>query len=143
MSGALFAAISGAYSSGPVIKLTSPVAVSFASGGVSTASTGYRAANDGFIYTAAGASLTFAQQEQWDSQPATVGEYDIRVTVNSGTTPAGSATGSWLNLASTRTWTLTAAIGTTRTCDLTVEIRSATTLAVLATASVTLTSEAT
>ena len=141
MSGA-FIALMGGYG-GPVIKLTSPVAVRFASGGVSSASTGYRVANDGFVYTAAGSSLSYVQQEQWDSIAATVGNYEVRATVNSGTTPGGSATGSWLNLGTTRSWTLTATIGTTRTCDLTIEIRDATSLSVLATASVTLTSDAT
>lgn len=48
--------------------------------------------------------------------------YWVRMTVNSGTTPSGSSTGSWLSLATARTWTLTrTSVGTT-TANVTVAI---------------------
>ena len=57
--------------------------------------------------------------------------YDIRMTVNSGSTPTGSTTGIWLSLGTTRTWTISqSGIGTTAS-NVTVEIRNASTLAVL------------
>ena len=57
--------------------------------------------------------------------------YDIRMTVNSGTTPSGSATGLWLSLGTTRTWTITRVGAGTTASNVTVEIRNASTLAVL------------
>ncbi len=57
--------------------------------------------------------------------------YDIRMTVNTGSTPTGSATGIWLSLGATRSWSITqSGIGTTAS-NVTVEIRNASTLAVL------------
>ena len=57
--------------------------------------------------------------------------YDIRMTVNTGSTPTGSTTGIWLSLGTTRTWTISqSGIGTTAS-NVTVEIRNASTLAVL------------
>ena len=57
--------------------------------------------------------------------------YDIRMTRNSGATPTGSTTGIWLSLGTTRTWTISqSGIGTTAS-NVTVEIRNASTLAVL------------
>lgn len=57
--------------------------------------------------------------------------YDIRLTVNSGSTPSGSAPNIWLSLGTTRSWNITqSGIGTTAS-NVTVEIRNASTLAVL------------
>lgn len=57
--------------------------------------------------------------------------YDIRLTRNTGSTPSGSSTGVWLSLGTTRTWTISqSGVGTT-TSNVTVEIRNASTLAVL------------
>lgn len=61
--------------------------------------------------------------------------YDVRATLNSGSLTAGSAaTGSWLNLGTSRVWFL----DFDGNAGLTIEIRNATTLAVLDTANVTL-----
>lgn len=48
---------------------------------------------------------------------AASGSYEIRATVNSGTVSSGSATGSWLALSTTRSWS------TTTSVNLTIEIR--------------------
>lgn len=66
-------------------------------------------------------------------------DYDIFATLNSGTV-TGSPTGSWLNLGSGRSWTCTRAsnIAGTTSAQITVQIRNATTLAVLATGTITL-----
>lgn len=68
-------------------------------------------------------------------------DYDCMMTVNSGSLTSGTV-GSWLNLGTTRSWTLTrnGAIGTT-TCNCTIQIRSASSLAVLASANVMFTAE--
>ncbi len=65
-------------------------------------------------------------------------DYDVKCTVNSGTTPSGSANGSWLNLATFRYWYLTdtSSIGGVITCNLTIEIRNAITTTVIDTATV-------
>jgi hypothetical protein len=57
--------------------------------------------------------------------------YDVRMTRNSGSTPSGSATGVWLSLGTTRTWTITQPGAGTTASNVTVEIRNASTLAVL------------
>jgi hypothetical protein len=78
----------------------------------------------------------------WISAGYTVGDYSIRVTVNSGTTPAGTI-GSWLALSSARTWSLTDAAGAagTKTCSLKVEIRETASGTILDTATYTLTAD--
>lgn len=66
--------------------------------------------------------------------------YDVRATLNSGALTSGT-TGSWLNLGTTRSWnvTRTSNVDGTDTANLTIEIRSASSLAVLATATVVIT----
>ncbi len=96
--------------------------------------------------------LTNAGVEQWTSTSsggATLGNwvtptsaagsaYEARVTVNSGTTPNGTV-GSWLSLGTSRAWDLSTVSVTTVTCNLTVEIRNATSLVVVASGTVILT----
>ena len=67
-------------------------------------------------------------------------DYECRLTVNSGTAPAGSATGSWLALSVTRAWTLTdsSVAGPVISNNCTIEIRLASTQTVKATATVTM-----
>lgn len=127
----------------PNIQLTTPITVAYASGGFLAANTGYRVANDGYVYTG-GWSVTpsYSQFEQWDSIPSTVGNYEVRATLNSGTTPTGTLN-TWLNLGTTREWTLTASTGNFLTCNLTIEIRDTATSTVRATATLTLESDAT
>lgn len=128
--------------SGPIIQLSSPVTASFLSGGVSQAVTGYFVSTDGFVYKTAGPTLSYSQQEKWNSDAATVGNYEVRATVAAGTAPAGAALATWLACSTSRSWTLTSVITQTQSCDLTIEIRNATTLAVLATSTVSLISDA-
>jgi hypothetical protein len=51
--------------------------------------------------------------------------YEIQVAVNSGTTPSGSAVGSFLSLNTARSWSLTRSTAGTTTCNATVTIRVA------------------
>ena len=81
----------------------------------------------------------------WISPQTGMSGYDARATVSSGSggTLTGSATATWLNLGTTRTWTLSSGTsGLFCSRVLTVEIRDATTLTVLATATITLQVEA-
>ena len=62
----------------------------------------------------------------WISPLSAAGDaYEIRLTVNSGTTPAGSATGSWLGLGTARTWLLSQSGAGASTANVTIEIRKA------------------
>lgn len=129
-------------SGGPLIQLLTPVSVFYASGGLFQAVASYRVANDAFIYTAANFNGVYSVQEQWDSIPSTVGNYEVRATLVSGNTPTGSALGSWLVLSTTRDWTLTASPGNVLVCTLTIEIRDTATSTVRATATVNFTADA-
>lgn len=80
------------------------------------------------------ATLNF--QYNWLSSGAASG-YDIRATATSGTFSSGT-TGTWLNLATTRAWTRGAIAGTFQSVTALFEIRNASTLIVLASASITL-----
>lgn len=72
----------------------------------------------------------------WTNNPGGVGNYEARATYNSGDTPiSGDSTGSWLNLATTRQW-LWSVTSLTRSTNLTIEIRHATSLVVLASVTV-------
>lgn len=63
--------------------------------------------------------------------------YEARFTITSGALSTGTA-GTWLNLGTSRAWTVTRNTVGTSTCQGTVEIRDAATLTVLATATITL-----
>ena len=126
-----------------VINLNSPVTVVYASGGILSAVAGYRVDSDSFVYTAANFNGVYSQQEQWDSVPATVGDYEVRATLVSGNTPSGSALSTWLVLSSDRTWQLSASPGNLLACTLTIEIRDTATSTVRATATVNLEADAT
>ena len=68
------------------------------------------------------------------------GDYECRLTVNSGNfTPTGDANGSWLSLSSTRSWQVTkTSAGLANSAGCTIEIRDATTLVVLDSATITM-----
>jgi hypothetical protein len=90
-------------------------------------------ANDG-TYTGAGGISGFSGN--WVTPTSYAGDdYEIRMTVNSGTTPAGSATGSWLGLGTTRAWSLTQITAGTKTANVTIEIRRASSGVVLSSGS--------
>ena len=66
---------------------------------------------------------------------------DVFATLNSGALSAGT-TGSWMNLGVTRAWSVTrGGVVGINTANLTIQIRSAATLAVLASANVIITAE--
>jgi hypothetical protein len=70
----------------------------------------------------------------------TASQYEIRMTTTSGTFSSGT-TGSWLSLGTTRTWTRQRTSVGISTVTATVEIRDATSLVVLDTATITITAE--
>jgi len=124
-------------SSGPLIQLTTPRTISYSSGGLFQAVAGYRVDSDAFVYTAANFNGVYTASEQWDSDPSTVGNYEVRATLFSGDTPTGSALApSWLLLSSDRTWELVASPGNVLSCTLTIDIRDTATSTIRATATV-------
>jgi len=101
--------------------------------GVRTAS--YRIDSDQFIYK--GIDGVYSSVHRWTSDA--VANYEGRASLIAGTSPGGSTVGSWLALTSDRTWTVTASLaGETKYCTLTIEIRDAASMAVLASAVATL-----
>ena len=116
--------------------MASAAVVSFTTGAVSdfqlspgTSNAEVTFLNNG-TYTGTGNIQGFSGN--WITPTSAAGSaYDIRMTRNSGATPTGSTTGIWLSLGTTRTWTISqSGIGTTAS-NVTVEIRNASTLAVL------------
>lgn len=82
--------------------------------------------------TYAGTGNTESFSGNWITPTSAAGSaYEIRMTVNSGSTPSGSATGVWLSLGTTRTWTISQSGVGTNASNVTVEIRRASSGAVL------------
>lgn len=106
----------------------------------SNASVAFSTDSDGGVYgTQVG---VFGFQYTWRTGTGVSADYDVRATETSGTVSSGTV-GSWLNLATDQTWTKTRNTVGSSAVTLTVEIRDAATLAVLDTATVTLTAEVT
>lgn len=105
------------------------------------ASASYTLENDGDIIESTGAGN--ADTGDWVTPKAAAGAaYECRATITSGALTSGT-TGSWLSMATTRTWTVTRtnnAAGVD-TCVFTLEIRLTATGTVLDTATITLTAE--
>jgi hypothetical protein len=128
---------------GPSVLLASPVTLFYFSGGLLPAVTGYKVDSDGSVYTAENASGAYTIQQAWISDPTKVADFEVRATVVSGATPTGSVTATWLQLNADRLWELQASAGTLLQCVLTIEIRQSASAAVVATATVDMTSDAT
>jgi hypothetical protein len=103
-----------------------------------TATAGYRLASTGIAYHTNPSGTYVAIGGEW-LLSGSASAYEVQATLVSGTTPSGTL-GSWLGLGTTRTWTLASSDGYL-TCTLLIEIRNATTLAVLDTATVVIQAE--
>jgi hypothetical protein len=115
----------------PTITLTNTTCSDAVTGGTATAT--YQVDSNGKIYKN---SVFF---ENWISDAALAGDYQVRATLSSGDTPSGTL-GSWLALTSDRYWDLINAAqdDSTLSCALIVEIRDAATSTVRATATITI-----
>ena len=102
--------------------------------GVGTARSGYRLNTSGIAEERDGAS--YSTLETWLSAGSSSG-YECRATVTFGTLTSGT-TGTWLALSTSREWYVEQGSVGTNTCEFTVEIRNATTLAVVDSAAITL-----
>ena len=123
-----------AASSGFVVDLPdAPKSLSYVNFSPGNAYVGARFKSDGSADLQRSASGSWYATDPW-GLPVTTGVgsgYDIRATLNSGTSPSGSAVGSWLNLATTRYWQLVETGIGTKACNLTIEIRDAVSLTLL------------
>lgn len=98
--------------------------------------------NDGSVYANTGVGLTF--RYNWLVPGANAANYDVQATITGGSPGAfttGTA-GAYLNLGTTRAWSRNGGVGLLRTVIATFDIRNATTLAVVASGSITLECEA-
>lgn len=88
----------------------------------SNANAGWRFNADGTVDRRQG---SWSYNHDWcDPTGGTPGDdFEIRCTVDSGSTPTGSSTGSWLSLASTCSWSLSQTSVGSKTASLTIEIR--------------------
>lgn len=124
---------------GPVVALTNKsIAASRTGAGLTVAT--FKTDNTGVASggVTPGGTGAGSYAPQWLSGGGTPSNYDVRWTVVSGTLTTGT-TGTWLNLGTTRNWTINAGAGIgTKTAVGTVEIRDVGTLAVLATATITI-----
>lgn len=79
----------------------------------------------------------------WLAPRSGMSNYDCMLTVNSGTSPTGSATATWLNLGTTRNWQLTRTVLGITSNNCTLQIRNSASGTVLGTATVIMTAERT
>jgi hypothetical protein len=104
-----------------------------------TANAGYQLHSDGTIDLNRATTLTWSVNGGTWLTGGASSDAEVRATLNSGSTPSGSALSTWLNLGTTRNWYVTRSANGTTTCNLTVEIRDASTLTVLDSATIVLT----
>ena len=104
------------------------------------AEVGYQINTAGTEQSYEGTGGSYATFNTW-LLTGSAGDYDCQLTVDSGTTPSGSAVSpSWINLASSAAWTLTdsGVAGPVIENSCTLRIRDTSTLEVLSTATVTM-----
>jgi hypothetical protein len=94
----------------------------------------YKLSSDGNVYDQSNALL-----EGWLFS-GVAGDFQVRATLTSGTLTSGT-TGSWLALSTSRSWSCTAPLGGSKNATLTIEIRDASSLTVLDSATVTLSAD--
>lgn len=82
----------------------------------------FRCDADGFFYDQKGIGAGFVQRSGWIGSCDNT-EYEVRLVVNSGDNPTGSALNTWLATSSDRTWTLTQTVVGTKVANVTASIR--------------------
>ena len=102
--------------------------------GVGTAVAGFRLNTSGIAEELV--RITYTTLETWLAF-GTASNYECRATVVFGTLTSGTS-GAWLSLGSSQEWSITQVGVGTNTCELTIEIRNASTLVVLDSATITL-----
>ena len=88
--------------------------------------------SDGNLYARINTELKYA----WLTGGGGASAYQVRSTVTSGTFSTDPSGGSWISCSSDRLWEIAASVGFVETVQATFEIRDASTLTVLASASI-------
>ncbi len=102
------------------------------------ATAAYRLNSNGQVESLVNGSPTTL--EQWCTPTSAAGNYEARVTVNSGALSSGT-TGTWLALSTSRTWSVVRSGAGSSSCNFTVEIRRTGTTTVLDSAIIDLVAE--
>lgn len=95
-----------------------PVTVSVTAFGGATAIARYRLLNDGTVQDQDNIVLG-----TWNTSPGTVGSFEVRATLQSGS--VSGTFGTWQNLGVSRAWSVTAPASATSFGDMLIEIRDA------------------
>lgn len=122
----------GIGATGPVVAIGA--ATYFGTNFGATATATLTLANDGQLFGADAGSIGGQWINMRPVDLATAASYDVMVTHTGGTAPTGSPTATWLNLGTSRSWSVSAPyVGGSNvvTSNLSVQIRNATTLAVV------------
>lgn len=127
------------YGTSKVVISISDASVYYASGGLTSATTGYQLTSSGQIQQLQ--QTTYTNIGQWCTPTSFASDYEAFVTMIAGTLTTGTV-GSWVALSSTQTWTLFAGANNYETCQFTVQIRKIGTGTVLDSATITLESDA-
>jgi hypothetical protein len=117
-----------------LVNIANKTVGSFASGGDSTFST-YELLNTGVARENSGGNI-FNYSGEWLTS-GSASAVEVRATLQSGSTPSGTLN-TWLNLGTTRSWTLSRTGLGQSTCVLLIELRNAASGTVLDSATVTL-----
>lgn len=119
----------------PPVALSNTTVSSVTTTGTATAT--YSLLNSGIVQGNRAPTGTYTIETWLNSGAAS--SYDVMATLSSGDTPTGSALSTWMNLGTTRSWTLTdvqsGAIGA-KSCTLSIQIRPAGGGSTLATATI-------
>lgn len=113
--------------------------ISYVSGGLSSATAGYRLTSGG--QTEERLNNSYNNIGQWCTPTSQASNYEVFATLVYGTLNSG-VTGAWLALSSNREWNTFANAGGYETAQITVQIRKVGTATVLSTATITLEADA-
>jgi hypothetical protein len=114
--------------------------ISYSSGGLTGAAVGYQLSSGGQVLQRE--QTTYTNIGQWCTPTSQASNYEVLITVTSGSTPTGSPVGSWTSLSVSLEWGLSVGAGGFDTSTFTAQIRKTGTTTVLATATITLTADA-
>ena len=109
-------------------------------GGGASANAEYRLGADGVIYTRTGTGA-YTSIGNWCTPTSLASGFEVYATPTTGT-PSFGTTGSWLALASAQTWAVSASIGSSKFCTLTIDIRRTGSSTVLDSATISLEADA-
>ena len=127
------------YGTTKVIISISNQFIGYSSGGLTSATAGYRLTNAGQVDQLE--QFTYSNLEQWCTPTSQATNYEVYASLVYGTV-YGDPTDTWLLLTNTRSWNVSAPTGGYEQAELFVEIRRTGTTTVLDSATITITADA-